>query len=399
VSDIPAREAKVFMQAGRRMPVTLVRGKGTRVWDAEGKSYLDFVAGIASTSLGHADPGLVEAVTKQMGTLHHVSNLFYTEPQVQLAELLVKHSAFDRVYFQNSGAEANEAAFKLARKWGQQHRKGAYEIISANNSFHGRTLMTVSATGTPRYRDPFGPPIPGFHFVEYDNIEAIKAATTTSTVAVLLEAVQGEGGVNVPAPDYLQQVRAWCDAEGLLLILDEVQTGVGRLGTLWAYQQTGIEPDIMTLAKGLAGGVPIGAVLAKEHAAVFEPGDHGSTFGGNPMSTAAGLHVLTRVAEGGVLANVNERGDQLERALLSLEDRYPVVKGVRGKGLLRGLELKQEIAADVVTAAIERGLLTNAVRPDVVRLMPPLNVSADEITEAVAIVEQALAAVTANQTK
>ncbi|MSP23078.1 MAG: acetylornithine transaminase [Dehalococcoidia bacterium] len=382
------------MQAGRRMPVTLVRGKGTRVWDAEGKSYLDFVAGIASTSLGHADPGLVEVVSTQMGTLHHVSNLFYSEPQVQLAELLVKHSAFDRVYFQNSGAEANEAAFKLARKWGQQHRNGAYEIISANNSFHGRTLMTVSATGTPRYRDPFGPPLPGVHFVDYDDIEAIKAATTTSTVAILLEAVQGEGGVNVPAPDYLKQVRAWCDEQGLLLIIDEVQTGVGRLGTLWAYQQTGIEPDIMTLAKGLAGGVPIGAVLAREHAAVFEPGDHGSTFGGNPLSTAAGLHVLTRVAEGGVLANVNERGDQLERALLSLEDRYPVVKGVRGKGLLRGLELKQEIAADVVTAAIERGLLANAVRPDVVRLMPPLNVTADEIAEAVAIVEQALAAVT-----
>jgi acetylornithine/succinyldiaminopimelate/putrescine aminotransferase len=229
----------------------------------------------------------------------------------------------------------------------------------------------------------------------YDNVEAIKGATTSSTVAILLEAVQGEGGVNVPAEDYLKQVRAWCDEQGLLLILDEVQTGVGRLGTLWAYEQAGIEPDIMTLAKGLAGGAPIGAVLAKEHAAVFEPGDHGSTFGGNPMSTAAGLHVLTRVAEGGVLANVEARGEQLERALLSLEDRYPVVKGVRGKGLLRGLELKQEIAPDIVVAALERGLLANAVRPDVVRLMPPLTVTADEITEAVAIVEQALAAVTA----
>ena len=393
MSDIPAREAKVFMQAGRRMPVTLVRGQGTRVWDAEGKSYLDFVDGIASTSLGHADEGLVEVVSRQIRTLHHVSNLFYTEPQVQLAELLVKHSAFDRVYFQNSGAEANEAAFKLARKWGQQHRNGAYEIISTNNSFHGRTLMTVSATGTPRYRDPFGPPIPGFHFVEYDDVAALKAATTPSTVAILLEPVQGEGGVNVPAEDYLRQVRAWCDEQSLLLIFDEVQTGVGRLGTLWGYQQAGIEPDIMTLAKGLAGGVPIGAVLAKEHAAVFEPGDHGSTFGGNPLSTAAGLYVLTRVAEGDVLANVQARGEQLERALLSLEDRFPVVKGVRGKGLLRGLELKQEIAPDVVSAALERGLLSNAVRPDVVRLMPPLTVTADEITEAVAVIEQALAAV------
>lgn len=395
MSDIPAREAKVFMQAGRRMPVTLVRGAGTRVWDAEGKSYLDFVDGIASTSLGHADPGLVEVVTKQIGTLHHVSNLFYTEPQIELAEMLVKHSALDRVYFQNSGAEANEAAIKLARKWGQLHRNGAYEIISTNNSFHGRTMMTVSATGTPRYREPFGPPVPGFVFVDYDDVAAIKAATNDHTVAILLEPVQGEGGVNVPADDYLKQVRAWCDERQLLLILDEVQTGVGRLGTLWGYQQAGIEPDIMTLAKGLAGGVPIGAVLAKEHAAVFEPGDHGSTFGGNPLSTAAGKYVLGRVAEGDVMANVQARGEQLERALLSLEDRYPVVQGVRGRGLLRGLELREEIAPDVVTAALERGLLANPVRPNVVRLMPPLTVTAEEIDEAVAIIESALASVVA----
>lgn len=393
MSDIPAREAKVFMQAGRRMPVTLVRGEGTRVWDDEGKAYLDFVDGIASTSLGHADPGLVEAVSSQIGTLHHVSNLFYTVPQIELAELLVKHSAFDRVYFQNSGAEANEAAIKLARKWGQLHRNGAYEIISTTNSFHGRTMMTVSATGTPRYREPFGPSVPGFVFVDYDDIEALRAATTPQTAAILLEPVQGEGGVNVPAEGYLAQVRAWCDAQGILLIYDEVQTGVGRLGTLWGYQQSGVAPDIMTLAKGLAGGVPIGAVLAKEHAAVFEPGDHGSTFGGNPLSTAAGLYVLRRIAEGDVLANVQERGEQLERSLASLEDRFPVVKGVRGRGLLRGLELHEDIAPDVVSAALARGLLANPVRPNVVRLMPPLTVSATEVDEAVAILEQALASV------
>ncbi|MCC6235944.1 MAG: acetylornithine transaminase [Dehalococcoidia bacterium] len=381
------------MQAGRRMPVTLVRGEGTRVWDDEGKAYLDFVDGIASTSLGHADPGLVEAVSSQIGTLHHVSNLFYTVPQIELAELLVKHSAFDRVYFQNSGAEANEAAIKLARKWGQLHRNGAYEIISTTNSFHGRTMMTVSATGTPRYREPFGPSVPGFVFVDYDDIEALRAATTPQTAAILLEPVQGEGGVNVPAEGYLAQVRAWCDAQGILLIYDEVQTGVGRLGTLWGYQQSGVAPDIMTLAKGLAGGVPIGAVLAKEHAAVFEPGDHGSTFGGNPLSTAAGLYVLRRIAEGDVLANVQERGEQLERSLASLEDRFPVVKGVRGRGLLRGLELHEDIAPDVVSAALARGLLANPVRPNVVRLMPPLTVSATEVDEAVAILEQALASV------
>jgi acetylornithine aminotransferase/acetylornithine/N-succinyldiaminopimelate aminotransferase len=394
VSDIPAREAKVYMQATRRLPVTLVRGEGTRVWDDVGRSYLDFIAGIASTSLGHADEGLADAVSAQMRTLHHTSNLFYTEPQVELAELLVKHSALDRVYFQNSGAEANEAAIKLARKWGQTERSGAYEIISTNNSFHGRTLTTVSATGTPRYREPFGPPVPGFVFVDFDDIEALRAATNDNTVAVLLEPVQGEGGVNVPSEGYMRAVRDWCDERGLLLILDEIQTGVGRTGTLWAYEQEGIEPDIMTLAKGLAGGVPIGALLSKERYATFESGDHGTTFGGNPLATAAGVHVMRRLLDDGVLENVRARGDQLERSLRSLEDRNPIVKGVRGKGLLRGLELREEIAADVVAAAMRDGLLVNPVRPNVVRFMPPLTVTADEVEEAVALTESALAQVT-----
>ena len=390
MSDIPAREAKVYMQAGRRLPVTLTRGQGTRVWDDDGKEYLDFIAGIASTSLGHADEGLAEVISEQARTLVHVSNLFYSEPQIELAELLVEHSALDRVYFQNSGAEANEAAIKLARKWGQQHRDGAYEIISTNNSFHGRTLTTISATGTPRYREPFGPPVPGFVFVDFGDIEALRAATTDQTVAVLLEPVQGEGGVNVPPDDYLLGVRRWCDERNLLLILDEIQTGVGRTGRLWAYEEYGIEPDIMTLAKGLAGGVPIGAVLAKEHAAVFVPGDHGSTFGGNPLATAAGTHVVRRLLEGGVLDNARERGEQLERRLRSLEDRFPIVQGVRGKGLLRGLELKGEIALDVTAKAMAAGLLVNPVRPNVVRFMPPLTVTEEEIDRAVDIIEGAL---------
>ncbi len=390
MSDIPAREAKVYMQAGRRLPVTLTRGQGTRVWDDEEREYLDFIAGIASTSLGHADEGLAEVIAEQARTLVHISNLFYSEPQIELAELLVEHSALDRVYFQNSGAEANEAAIKLARKWGQQHRNGAYEIISTHNSFHGRTLMTVSATGTPRYREPFGPSVPGFVFVDFGDIEALKAATTDQTVAVLLEPVQGEGGVNVPADDYLPAVRRWCDEQNLLLILDEIQTGVGRTGRLWAYEEYGIEPDIMTLAKGLAGGVPIGAVLAKEHAAVFVPGDHGSTFGGNPLATAAGTHVMRRLLEGGVLENARERGEQLERRLRSLEDRFPIVQGVRGKGLLRGLELKEEIALDIATKAMAAGLLVNPVRPNIVRFMPPLTVTEEEIERAVDIIEATL---------
>ena len=390
MSEIQDREAQIYMQAGRRLPVTLVRGDGTRVWDEEGREYLDFVAGIAATTLGHADPELAEVIAEQARTLIHVSNIFYSRPQIELAELLIANSGLDRVFFANSGAEANEAAIKLARKWGNMHRGGAFEIISTHNSFHGRTMATIAATGTPHYREPFGPPLPGFVFVDYDDVDAIREATTDRTVAILLEPVQGEGGVNVPADDYLRRVRAWCDERGLLLILDEVQTGVGRTGTLWAHEQSAIEPDIMTLAKGLAGGVPIGCALAKEHAAVFEPGDHGSTFGGNPLATAAGAHVLRRLLEGGVLADASERGEQLQRRLAALEDRHPLVVGERGRGLLRAIELRDDVAVDVVGAALRRGLLANPVRPNAVRLMPALTVSEQEIDRAVEMLEAAL---------
>jgi acetylornithine/N-succinyldiaminopimelate aminotransferase len=391
VGDTPAREARVHMQMFRRLPVTLVRGEGTRVWDDTGRSYLDFVAGIAVDTLGHGHPGLADTIAHQARTLMHVSNLFYSEPQVALAEILVDHSVLDQVFFCNSGAEANEGAIKLARKWGIQHRNGAYEIISTNNSFHGRTLATVAATGTPRYREPFGPQLPGFVFVDYDDLDAIKAATTERTCAVLLEPIQGEGGVNVPAADYLRGVREWCDAQGILLILDEVQTGCGRTGTLWAYEQAGVEPDIMTLAKGLGGGVPIGAVLSKNHCAVFEPGDHGSTFGGNPLATAAGAYVLQQVIEGGVMQNAAARGEQLERRLAAIEDRSELAAGQRGAGLLRALVLHRDVAGEVVTRALAHGLILNAVRPNTVRFMPPLTVTADEIDQATAIVEQVLA--------
>ena len=395
MGNIPAREAVVHMTTYRRQPLTLVRGQGTRVFDDEGRSYLDFIAGIAVDALGHAHPGLTEVIAKQAGTLIQVSNLFYTEPQIELAELLVGNSALDRVFYCNSGAEANEAAIKMARKWGILNRNGAYEIIATHNGFHGRTLGSVAATGTPRYRDPFGPMIPGFVFVDYDDVDAIKAATNANTAAVLLEPIQGEGGVNVPAADYLKRVREWCDEQGILLILDEVQTGTGRTGTLWAYEQAGIEPDIMTLAKGLGGGVPIGAMLAKEACAIFEPGDHGSTFGGNALSTAAGAYVVRQLIEGGVLENVNERGDQLEKRLAGLEDRSPLVSGQRGVGLLRGLVFASDIAPDVATKAMARGLLINPVRPNVVRFLPPLNVSAEEIDEAIDIIEAVLTEIAA----
>jgi len=310
--------------------------------------------------------------------------------------MLIANSVLDRVFFCNSGAEANEAAIKLARKWGIQNRDGGYEIISTNNSFHGRTLATVSATGTAAYREPFGPPTPGFVFVDYDNMEQIREATTPQTAAIMLEPVQGEGGVNVPTSDYLQQVRVWCDEQGILLILDEIQTGMGRSGMLWAYEQAGIEPDIMTSAKGLAGGVPIGAVLAKEHASVFVPGDHGSTFGGNPLATAAGAHVMRRLLEGGVLANAKARGAQLQQRLAGLQDRHVLVSGERGIGLLRGLELSSDVAVDVANAAREAGLLVNPVRPDLLRFMPPLTVAAAEIDQAVAIVEEVLDSIEQN---
>jgi predicted acetylornithine/succinylornithine family transaminase len=375
------------MTTYRRQPLTLVRGEGTRVWDDEGRPYLDFIAGIAVDTLGHAHPGLTEVIAKQAGTLIQVSNLFYTEPQVDLAELLVRHSALDRVFFCNSGTEANEGAIKLARKWGVQQHNGAYEIIATNNGFHGRTLGSVAATGTPRYREFFGPGMPGFVFVDYDDVEAIKAATTRQTCAILLEAIQGEGGVNVPAPDYLRRVREWCDQNGLLLILDEVQTGSGRTGRLWAYEHSGIEPDIMTLAKGLGGGVPIGAILAKEHCAIFEPGDHGSTFGGNALATAAGAYVVRQLVDGGVLANVRQRGEQLERRLAGLEDRHETVVGHRGAGLMRALVFSADIAGDIATRAMSHGLLVNPVRPNVVRFLPPLNVTASEIDAAVDIID------------
>jgi len=384
------------MQTGRRLPITLVRGAGTRVWDDEGTEYLDFIAGIASDTLGHADPGLADVISEQARTLIHVSNIFYTVPQIELGEWLIDHSALDRVFFSNSGAEANEAAIKLARKWGIQNRDGSYEIISTNNSFHGRTMTTVAATGTPAYREPFGPPTPGFVFVDYDDFEAIKEATTPRTAAIMLEPIQGEGGVNVPAADYLQQVRAWCDEQGILLILDEIQTGIGRTGTIWAYEQAGIEPDIMTSAKGIAGGVPLGAVMAKERASVFEPGDHGTTFGGNPLATAAGVYVTRQLTEGGVLENAKARGEQLSQRLSGLVDRHPIAIGEDGAGLLRRLELAEDVSGDVVTAARENGLLLNPVRPNRVRFMPPLNVSAAEIDQAVDIVEAALTSLESN---
>ena len=393
--EIQALEAQLYMQAARRLPVTLVRGEGTRVWDSDGKEYLDFVAGISTNTFGHADPGLAQAISEQAGTLIHCSNIFFSEPQIELAQLLIDNSPMDRVFFANSGAEANEGALKLARKWGRVRKDGAGEIIVTHNGFLGRTMATVAATGTPAYREPFEPLVPGFVHVDFDDIEAVQAATSPQTAAVMVEPIQAEGGIIVPSDDYLRKLREWCDEQQLLLMLDEIQVGMGRTGTLWAHEQAGIEPDVMTSAKALGGGVPIGALLCKESANVFEPGDHGSTFGGQPLATAAAAYVVRRVLESDILGNVRARGAQAAAALSALGEKHAAVKGVRGRGLLIGLELNDAIAPDVVVNSVGRGLLLNPVRPDVVRLMPPLNVSAEEVDRCVEIIDAAISEVTA----
>jgi acetylornithine/N-succinyldiaminopimelate aminotransferase len=391
MSDWMAVESKLFMQTGKRMPVVILRGEGTRVWDDQGKEYLDFFGGPSTVSLGHCHPEVVTALTEQAQTLIHVSNTVYSVPQLRLAELLVESSCLDRVYFCNSGAEANEGAIKLARKWGRERKNGSCEIICAESSFHGRTLAAVTATGTDKYKAPFAPLPEGFVHVPFSDIEALRRATGPNTCAVLLEPIQGEGGVNVPDDDYLRQVRAWCDEQNLLLILDEIQTGIGRTGSLFAYQQCGAEPDVMTLAKGLGSGVPLGAVLSKEHCSVFTPGDHGSTFGGNPLACHVGYTVLKYIIDHDIPGQVAKKGRYLADRLHGLEDRHASVTEVRGKGLLWALELDGETAEEMSLACLREGLIVNHVKPTALRLAPPLTVSEAEIDRAVAVIDRVLA--------
>jgi len=376
-----------FMRTGRRQPITLVRGEGVRVWDDQGKEYLDFVGGWASDSLGHCHPVLVKALTEQASQVWLVSNQFYNVPQAQLAESLVNLSGLTRVFFANSGAEANEGAIKLARKWGKLHRSGAYEIISAQDSFHGRTLATIAATGQSRYREPFTPMPDGFRYVEFNSVEAIMAATSEKTVGVLLEPVQGEGGVHVPSPDYLKQVRRWCDEQGLLLILDEIQTGMGRLGSMFGFQHYEVQPDVITLGKGLGGGFPVSAILATERASVFEPGDHGTTFGGNPLACAVALAVVNHMQENRLPERVRETGQHLKSLLQQAAKPFSFIKEVRGVGLLLAVEFTEEMSAAVVSKSNEAGLLLNAVKPNAIRLMPPLILTQREAEEAVSILK------------
>jgi acetylornithine/N-succinyldiaminopimelate aminotransferase len=393
MTDWPALESKYYMHVVERLPLTIVRGKGARVWDEDGQEYLDFVGGWAVNSLGHCHPIVVEAITEQAQLLIHTSNQFYTVPQLRLAQLLVGNSCLDKVFFGNSGAEANEAAIKLARRYGQLKLDGAYEIITTLGSFHGRTLATVAATGQEKLQKPF-PPLPtGFVNVKYNSIGAIKSATTKHTCAIMIEPIQGEGGVNLPDDGYLAEVCAWCDQKGILLILDEIQTGIGRTGTLFAYEQYSVEPDIMTLAKGLGSGVAIGAILAKDRAAVFAPGEHGSTFGGNPLACAAGYATLKFVIDNDIPGKVKTVGNYLIQGLAKLKEKFPFITEVRGRGLLVAVEFKDDIAASLVVDCLKKGLLVNQLKPNAVRFMPPLIIGNGEVDEALDILDEALVSI------
>ena len=378
------------MNTYARFPLTLVRGRGARVWDDQGREYLDFVSGIAVTSLGHAHPALTRAIAEQAGTMLHCSNLFHIPGQQQLAERLCRVSGLGAAFFCNSGAEANEAAIKLARKYFYDRNSARRTVITATHSFHGRLLSTLTATGQEKVKVGFDPLPPGFVHVPLNDLDALAATVDEQTAAILLEPLQGEGGVNLADRDYLQAVRALCDEHGLLLILDEVQTGIGRSGSMFAFEQAGIVPDILTLAKGLGGGVPIGAMLAKQSvAASFGPGTHGSTFGGNPLSCAAALAVLDTIESEALLANVEARGRQLRQGLAGLQQRFPAIREIRGTGLLIGAAMASEVA-NVITAAREKGLLILQAGPMVLRFLPPLNVTAAEVDEALALLAEAM---------
>lgn len=365
---------------GKRIPVSFERGKGIMLYDSKGQVYFDFLAGIAVNSLGYSHPALVSAITTQAARLLHTSNLFYIEPQVKLAKKLIEISCFDKVFFANSGAEAVEGAIKLARRYFNSKGMHKYEILTNTNSFHGRTLAALAATGQPKYQKPYEPLPAGFTHIPYNDIEAAKKAINENTCAIMTELIQGEGGVVEASFEYIEAISNICRDNGLLLIFDEIQTGVGRTGKMFAYEHFGIEPDIMTLAKGLGGGMPIGALLAKENVSAFEPGDHGSTFGGNHLACSAGLAVLNTIESEDLVLQAAGKGERFKKSLFELKKKYPFISDVRGNGLMLGLELNEKVEGkSIVLECLNRGFIINCAGRNTLRFTPPLVVTTGEI--------------------
>jgi len=380
---------KKYMFVSKKVPVVMEKGKGSYLWDVDGNKYLDFIAGWAVTLLGHSHPAITKALITQGKRLINASPAFYNRPQVEFTELLLAKTCMDRVFFVSTGAEANEGAVKLARKYGALHKNGAYEVITAKDSFHGRTLAMMAATGKDHWKKLFEPVMQGFVHVPYNDIDAVRNAITDKTIAVMIEPVQGEAGVIPASKEYVEGLRKLCDEKGLLLIFDEVQTGYCRTGSLFAYEQYGIEPDIMSLAKGIGGGFPLGALLAKEKFCVFEAGDQGGTYTGQPLAMAVGIAILNEIIKKDLCGHVREMGDYLMGRLKELETKR-LVKNVRGKGLLVAFDTVKKQGADVVSEAMKKGLLLNSPRPVSIRLMPPLTIKKKEIDEMIRIVESVL---------
>jgi len=389
--DLITRANNVIMATYKRFPLVFDKGQGCVLTDSEGKEYLDFVAGIAVDALGHSDPGLLAAMQAQMEKLVHISNLYWSEPGIELAEMLTKASGLDKVFFCNSGAEASEAALKLCRVYGKLKKsKDAVEIIAMNQSFHGRTYAAITATGQKKYQENLEPLMPEIYHVAYNDIDALKAQISPKTCGIILEPIQGEGGIYPADPDYLKEVRKICDEQNIVLIFDEVQTGIGRSGKLFAYQQYGVVPDVVTMAKGLGGGVPIGGIIAKEHIAeVFTPGTHASTFGGNPFVCAAAKYVIETLTTTGFFEAVTEKGDYLKTKLEALRKDHPAIKEVRGMGLIVGVQIDADLAV-IVAKAMEKGLLLITAGSNAIRFVPPLVVTKKEIDQAVQIFAECL---------
>ena len=393
LNNIIELDKKYFMNTfGSRTPVCFEYGKGINLWSTDGKKYTDMFAGIAVSALGHSHPKLVNAIKEQAEKFIRCSNLYYVEPQAKLAKILVENSCADKVFFSNSGAEANEGAIKLARIYFK--KKGMpekFEIITLEKSFHGRTLATIAATGQDKYQKPYSPLTPSFLKVPINNLEALKNAITDSTCAIMIEPIQGESGINLTTKEYMQGVRKLCDEKGIFLIFDEVQSGLGRTGKLFAYQHFDVEPDIFTLAKALGGGFPIGALCAKEHVAcAFEPGDHGSTFGGNPLACSAGLAVMDVMLNEHLPENSDKMGGYFIEKLSVLKEKYSFITEVRGKGLMIGIQVSNDKAKDIVNKCFEKGYLVGSVGTNIVRVLPPLIITKEDIDSFIVVLDDVL---------